>query len=94
MNPSSGTCYEFLNIPNGHKILEIVDAMNSIISSGRLNKILFSVDFDILEDISKSVTIKTQMKVLRHLFGRDLFEHVLVILGHQHPDTNGSDIIR
>ena len=91
---SSGKCYEFLKIPNGLKVSEVVDAMNSIVSSGRLIKILFIVDFDIINDISNSVTIKTQMKVLSHLFSHDLFKHVLVILGHHHGDSRGPEVER
>jgi len=90
----SGSCYEFLNIPNGIKTTEVVEAMNAVASSGRLNKILFTVDFDIIDEISESVTLKTQMKVLSYFLGQDIFNHVLVILGHQHADTRAAAIKR
>ena len=91
---AKGACYEFLSVRNDLKTIEVVNAMNSIFSSNRLNKILFVVDFDIMDDISKSVTIKTQMKILGHLFGQDLFKHIFVILGHQHADSEGPEIKR
>ena len=91
---AKGACYEFLSVRNDLKTIEVVNAMNSIFSSNRLNKILFVVDFDIMDDISKSVTIKTQMKILGHLFGQDLFKHIFVILGHQHADSKGPEIKR
>ena len=87
-------CYEFLSVRNDLKPIEVVNAMNSIFSSNRLNKILFVVDFDIMDDIPKSVKIKTQMKILGHLFGQDLFKHIFVILGHQHADSEGPEIKR
>ena len=58
--------------------------MNDVFTHGRLNKILFVVDFDIIDEVSTSVTLKTQMKVLSHLFGQDIFKHLLVVLGHEH----------
>ena len=91
---AKGACYEFLSVRDDLKTIEVVNAMNSIFSSNRLNKILFVVDFDIMDDISKSVTIKTQMKILGHLFGQDLFKHIFVILGHQHADSKGPEIKR
>ena len=91
---AKGACYEFLSVRNDLKTIEVVNAMNSIFSSNRLNKILFVVDFDIMDDISKSVTIKTQMKILGHLFLQDLFKHIFVILGHQHADSKGPEIKR
>ena len=91
---AKGACYELLSVRNDLKTIEVVNAMNSIFSSNRLNKILFVVDFDIMDDISKSVTIKTQMKILGHFFGQDLFKHIFVILGHQHADSEGPEIKR
>ena len=57
-------------------------ALNDVLKTKNIRKILMIVEQDQLESLPKSPSLKNQVKILEYIYGKQFFNHVLIFVGH------------
>ena len=88
-----GNCYHFLHVKENLDVENLTLAINILIKTGEIRKILMIVEQDQLETLSKSSSLRNQVAILKFLYGENIFDYVLFIVGHPFDETEYYDVV-
>ena len=88
-----GDCYHFLHVKENLDIENLTRALNILIKTDEIRKILMIVEQDQLETLSKSPSLRNQVAILKFLYGENIFDHVIFIVGHPFDETEYYDVV-